>query len=325
MDIHNLPEHWTDTKHEPDGTSFEHLEVDSKVIESRYLPPEDVLEWPIQFVTGENVWNKLLVEEMSKIGPGTVFSLDVDRWGDTSCYDDVSGDVLKVELVREARALEVEYLKRMKVYDIVSRAEMKRSGRGKLIKGRWLDVNKGDSVSPDVRSRYVGKEFATGVDASLYAGTPPLEALKMIVAEAASHKRDGLHIMLSDVKRAYFHASAARELYVEIPREDPEWTPDAIGRLNFALYGTRDAAKLWQECVAKHLVSIGFRRGRSSPCVYYHPKRKLRTLVHGDDYATVGTWASPCHRATISRFKIGFELIKVRVKWVAFTLWMGKM
>jgi len=36
-------------------------------------------------------------------------------------------------------------------------------------------------------------------------------------------------------------------------------------------------------------------------------------------------WASPCHRATISRFKIGFELIKVRVKWVAFTLWMGKM
>ena len=148
-------------------------------------------------------------------------------------------------LVKKARALEVEYLKRMKVYDVMRRAEFKRNGRGKLIKGRWIDVNKGDSLKPDIRSRYVGKEFATGVDASLYAGTPPLEALKLIIGEAANEKHAGMHIMLSDVNRAYFHASAERELYVEIPREDPDWSPDAIGRLNLALYGTRDAAKLW--------------------------------------------------------------------------------
>ena len=62
-----------------------------------------------------------------------------------------------------------------------------------------------------------------------------------------------------------------------------------VRRLNLALYGTRDAAKLWQECVAKHLVSIGFSRGKSNPCVYYSKKKDLRTLVHGDDYATVGS------------------------------------
>ena len=76
----------------------------------------------------------------------------------------------------------------MHVYDIVSRKEMKKSGRGKLIKGRWLDVNNVDSVTPDVRSRYVGKEFATGVDASLCAGTPPLEAIKMFIGKVASKK-----------------------------------------------------------------------------------------------------------------------------------------
>ena len=157
--------------------------------------------------------------------------------------------------------MEVDYLKKMKVYDVVSRREMKQSGRGKLIKGRWLDVNKGDSGKPDVRSRYVGKEFATGVDASLYAGTPPLEALKMLIGEAASRKSEKLHIMLSDVKRAYFNAAAKRELYVEIPREDPDWSPDAIGRLNLALYGPSDAAKLWQECMAAHLISINFKQG----------------------------------------------------------------
>ena len=59
-------------------------------------------------------------------------------------FDDVSGDLLDSALVKEARALEVEYLKKMEVYDVVSRKEMKKSGRGKLIKGRWLDINKGD-------------------------------------------------------------------------------------------------------------------------------------------------------------------------------------
>ena len=96
----------------------------------------------------------------------------------------------------------------MNVHDIVSRKEMKKSGRGRLIKGRWLDVNKGDSVTSDGRSRYVGKGLATVVDASLYAGTPPLEALKMLIGVAASKKDAKLHIMLSDVKRAYFHAAA---------------------------------------------------------------------------------------------------------------------
>ena len=38
-----------------------------------------------------------------------------------------------------------------------------------------------------------------------------------------------------------------------------------------------------------HLISIGFWRGRSNPCVYYHHGTKLRALVHADDYATVGT------------------------------------
>ena len=51
--------------------------------------------------------------------------------------------------------------------------------------------------------------------------------------------------MLSDVKRAYFHAKASCELYVELPHEDPCWPADAVGRLNLALYGTRDAATLW--------------------------------------------------------------------------------
>ena len=75
------------------------------------------------------------------------------------------------------------------------------------------------------------------------------------------------------MKRAYAHASAQREMYVEVPVEDPRLVEGAFGRLKLALYGTRDAASLWQECLADHLKSIGFVRGVSIPRVFVHKGR----------------------------------------------------
>ena len=69
-----------------------------------------------------------MVDEMAKLESRRLFSLDVDKWGSCTCYDDVSGDPLVPALVQEARALEIDYLTRMKVYAVVRRKEMKRSG-----------------------------------------------------------------------------------------------------------------------------------------------------------------------------------------------------
>ena len=73
-------------------------------------------------------------------------------------------------------------------------------------------------------------ECKTGVDATLYAATPPRETLKLLVGHAASHRDGGAHVMLSDVKRAYFHALAKRELYVELPVEDAACREGYVGR-----------------------------------------------------------------------------------------------
>ena len=43
------------------------------------------------------------------------------------------------------------------------RDEVKERG-GKMIRGRWIDSNKGDSACPDDRSRFIGKELKVGVD-----------------------------------------------------------------------------------------------------------------------------------------------------------------
>ena len=74
----------------------------------------------------------------------------VDTVHDTmwKAWDDVTGADLNVEDVKAARALEMEYFEKLRVYDRVSRDELKRTG-GKLIGTRWVDVNKGDSVNVD--------------------------------------------------------------------------------------------------------------------------------------------------------------------------------
>ena len=104
----------------------------------------------------------------------------------------------------------------------------------------------------------VGREFNVERDDSLYAATPPLESLRVILSWAATIRRDGgprREIMINDVRRAYFYAKTKRDVYVRLPKEDPDAAEGLLGKLNLCLYGTRDAAKSWQETLSAHLIS----------------------------------------------------------------------
>ena len=86
------------------------------------------------------------------------------------------------------------------------REEARRNG-WKIIKSRWIDINKGDDIAAQYRSRLVGKEFADKRIDGLFAGTPPLEALRFLVHEAATvegEEEQEKVIMVNDVARAFF-------------------------------------------------------------------------------------------------------------------------
>ena len=68
--------------------------------------------------------------------------------------------------------------------------------------------------------------------------------------------RGGVKIDFIDVKRAYFHARAKLEVYVNLPEEDN--TPGMCGKLLKAMYGTRDAAQNWESEYVEFLNSLGF-------------------------------------------------------------------
>eukprot|EP00973_Karenia_brevis_P072169 10025940-Karenia_brevis.AAC.1 len=229
--------------------------------------------------------NEIVKHQWKEIPPEEV---EEGSW--TRYWDEVSGHELETWRVEVARKTEMKYIKEMKLYDVVPMAECLRKTCRKPIQGRWLDVNKGDLQNPLYRSRYVAKEFRKGVMPELFAATPPLEGLRILLSLLATNPgKEQLRFMTMDVSRAFFHAPATRELYVELPEEEGLDKNTWCAKLNYSLYGTRDAPLNWALTYGNHLRSLGFRSGKASPCIFWHKEKNLRVLVHGDDYACAGT------------------------------------
>ena len=152
-----------------------------------------------------------------------------------------------------------------------------------------MDVNKGDSKRPLVRSRYVAMEIAYSKDDHFFAATPPLEALRLLLSKVASGRTcgtGGRQILVVDARKAHLHAFAERELYVQLPPEVAQ--AGQCARLLRSLYGTRDSPALWEAFLAEQLHQLGFRRGEASPCCFRHKTRDLPCVVHGDDFVFAG-------------------------------------
>ena len=132
----------------------------------------------------------------------------------------------------------------------------------------------GGVVNPNIRSRFVAREIAHDKDTAMFAATPPLEAHQLLYSLAATEgvgyfegDREGVMcLMCVDIKRAFFNANARRAVYVVLPPEDAK--EGMCGRLLKSLYGTRDAARNWEEEYSTYLQSIRFLRG-ISPHQYF--------------------------------------------------------
>ena len=77
---------------------------------------------------------------------------------------------------------------------------------------------------------------------------------------------------------------ARRELYVELPDEDPMKQNCFVGLLFRSMYGTQDASNLWQEDYTGTLAQRGYTLGRSNPTVFHSHRGDGRMFVHGDDF-----------------------------------------
>ena len=139
-------------------------------------------------------------------------------------------------MVREARVEELAGYLKMQGYFLVPVAEC---GSRKVIQTRWVDTNKGDERSPEIRCRLVAKEVkkrnnTEEESANFSASTPPLEAVKIQISEAmtkrVSRNNRPLKMSFINVKKAHLCSEVLRELYVEPPPEAHE-PPGIVWRL----------------------------------------------------------------------------------------------
>ena len=187
-----------------------------------------------------------------------------------------------------ARRLEIDYFRKMGVYRKVSRDQVK-AMKGKVISTKWLDTNKGDTATPNYRSRLVGREIARNKRLDLFSATPPLESFKILMSKCASAK-GRKRIAVIDIKRAYFYAPAVRPIFIEIPDEDRDANDvGLVGQLMLSLYGTRDASQNWTSTYTKLMIELGFSIGAASPCNFTHAELDIDVTVHGDDFMAVGS------------------------------------
>ena len=129
-------------------------------------------------------------------------------------YDEYTGEELLPNLVAAGKQEELKYFASKEVWKAVPRP---RAPGAKVIGTRWVCCHKVDRINLDVRCRLVCQDLEMkcyGAD-ELFAATPPIETMRLLVSMAA--ESEDLVMSLADISRAYFNARIGREVYVEMP------------------------------------------------------------------------------------------------------------
>eukprot|EP00973_Karenia_brevis_P048562 6742284-Karenia_brevis.AAC.1 len=97
---------------------------------------------------------------------------------------------------------------------------------------------------------------------NFFAETPPVEAKRLLLSRAVTRRTDGRSrkLMFMNVKKAHLKPKCEEEIYLEL-LEECHCLPGYCGKLNFWMYGMRQAAAAWERHYVDKFSSIGFQRG----------------------------------------------------------------
>ena len=157
----------------------------------------------------------------------------------------------------------------------------------------WVDIDKGDSIRPNYRSRLVCQETRrrSTIDmedwAATFAATFPYETFLlqlrlMMTGPRSQVEGDDEVWMLLDSSRSHLYSPLARVVFLTINGK--------VYKLLKAMYGLRDAGAAFDRKVFDVTNLMGVSLGKFSICV--GRKKALNTLVRlvrlGDDFSLIG-------------------------------------
>ena len=241
---------------------------------------------------------------------GAVNQVEDEESPEVEWMEDRGQEELDPEKLKLGIQDEMEFMEKIKMFDDSTEEECWNRTGAAPTSTRWVSVKKTlDDGEEIVRSRLVGRDFkdSNGTHEDLFAATPPLEALKLLL-RASMVQGDGeeeTKIMFVDVRKAHLIPPCDEDVYVRLPEE----FGCRVVKLRRWLYGMRRAANRWEEFYTKKLKEAGFIQGVASPVIFYNPVTGVRVVVHGDDFTYSGKHR---HLEAIRKWMEGWCEIKFR-------------
>eukprot|EP00971_Amphidinium_carterae_P086194 1705375-Amphidinium_carterae.2 len=212
--------------------------------------------------------------EYSNISPSDYYDL----------VDEDNGQPLDPQQVAEGVKREMKFLDEQRLGEPYPRSKV--PGKAVIWTARWVHRVKGDGV----RSRYVARQFknASGEDDSeVYAATPRLESIRLLLAWALLHHYE---VKTGDFSVAFMFTPVPDDmlLFVEAPAEAGLGV-DKVWRLRKAMNGLRVSSRPFQDHLARILRAGRFEQSAAEKCLFIHREMRVVVTVHLDDPIVAGT------------------------------------
>lgn len=153
----------------------------------------------------------------------------------------------------------------------------------KAIKTKWVfKVKRDGGNGPDrYKARLVAKGYAQkyGIDYDeTYSPVVRNNTIRFLMAYAVEN---GMKVFQMDAITAFLQGELSEEIYTEQPEGFNDGT-NRVCRLNKAVYGLKQAGRVWNIKLDAFLIKIGFARSKCDPCVYI--SKKVIIAVYVDDH-----------------------------------------
>jgi hypothetical protein len=156
-----------------------------------------------------------------------------------------------------------------------------------VVGGRWVWAVKVEGEEfVRFKARWVAQGYTmiAGLDFNnSYAPVVRIDTLRFLLAHAVLH---GMYARLTDISNAFLNAPIKEEVYMIQPIgfEDPSY-PEAVARLDKAIYGTVQAACCFYEDLSGTLIENGWRVAQADKCLYIKERKVGLSFLttHVDD------------------------------------------
>lgn len=180
----------------------------------------------------------------------------------------------------EAISEELKSIEKNQTWEIVKTPENE-----EIIDSRWVFRKKEVNGQIIRKARLVARGYKQSeVTEIIYSPVARMLSVRILLSLSI---QEDMYIHQLDVKCAFLNGFLKQPVYMQIP-EGLEGIPAGhVCKLLKSLYGLKQSPKCWYDHLHEYLISIGFKRSLSDPCLYIEGNVYL--LIHVDDLIIVSS------------------------------------